>query len=68
MLARTYRAFCLDSEGRITHTQAPNAADDAEAIAQAQALPKDAVSCEVWNVDRFVATFDGKNGGAIQRP
>ena len=68
MLARTYRAFCLDSEGRITHAQALNAADDAEAIAQAQALPKDAVSYEVWNVDRFVARFDGRNGGAIQWP
>ena len=68
MLARTYRAFWLDSEGRITHAQALNAADDAEAIAQAQALPKDAVSYEVWNVDRFVARFDGRNGGAIQWP
>lgn len=67
MLARTYRAFCLNSEGRITHAKPINV-HDAEAIAQAQALPKDAVSCEVWNVDRFVATFDGKNGGAIQRP
>ena len=67
MLARTYRAFRLNSEGRITHAQAIKAPDDAEAIAQAQALPLDA-SCEVRNVDRFVARFDGRNGGAFQRP
>jgi hypothetical protein len=67
VLARTYRVFCLDGEGRITYAQALDAADDAEAVKQAQALPRDAVSCEVWDVDRFVGRFDGRNGGDIQR-
>ena len=67
MLARPYRIFCLDSEGRIAHAEALYAADDVDAVKQAQALPRDAVSCEVWDVDRLVGRFAGRNGGDIQR-
>jgi len=67
VLARTYRVFCLDGEGRITYAQVLEAADDAEAVKQAQGLPRDSVCCEVWDVDRFVGRFDGRNGGDIQR-
>lgn len=68
MLARAYRVFCLDREGRITYAQALDAPDDVEAVKQAQAVPRDAVSCEVWDFDRLVGRFDGRNGGDIQRP
>jgi hypothetical protein len=68
VLVRTYRVFCLDVEGRITYAQPLDAADDAAAIKQAHGLPRDSVCCEVWDVDRLVGRFDGRNGGDIRRP
>lgn len=61
-----YRLFCLDSQGNILHAQALDAHDDAEAVKLAQAVLRDAVTCEIWNVDRLVKKFDGRNGGEIQ--
>lgn len=62
-----YRLFCLDHSKKITHAEPLEAMDDNEAISLAQAVPFDAVTCEVWYVDRLVARFDGRNGGDIQR-
>ena len=60
-----YRLFCLDHSKRITHAEPLEATDDSEAVSLAQAAPFDAMTCEVWNVDRLVARFDGRNGGDI---
>ena len=62
-----YRAFCLDRDGKIIHAEALDATNDADAITLAHGLPRDAVTCEVWDVDRLVVRFDGRNGGEIQR-
>lgn len=61
-----YRAFLLNREGKIAYAQPLNAVDDGEAMAEAQAVPRDSTICEVWDADRFVARFDGRNGGQLQ--
>ena len=58
----------MDSHRSIVHAELLNASDDAQAIEQAHKVPRDAVTCEVWDVDRLVARFDGRNGGVIQPP
>ena len=65
MLMTAYRLFCLDHSRKITHAELLEAMDDSEAIGLAQAAPFDAVTCEVWDDDRLVTRFDGRNGGAI---
>jgi hypothetical protein len=35
-------------------------------VEQAHNIPKDAVTCEVWDADRLVGRFDGRNGGLIE--
>jgi hypothetical protein len=65
MLMTAYRLFCLDHSRKITHAAVLDAADDSEAIGLAQAARFDAVTCEVWDVDRLVTTFEGRNSGAI---
>jgi len=62
----TYRLFCLDGQGKILHARTLDAHDDAEAVRLAHAVPRDAVTCEIWDVDRLVTKFDGRNGGEIQ--
>lgn len=61
-----YRIFFLNRQKAIIHAQPIAAADDAEAINLAHNLPRDAITCELWDADRLVAKFDGRNGGAIQ--
>ena len=61
-----YRIFFLNRQKVIIHAQPIAAADDAEAIDLAHNLPRDAVTCELWDADRLVTRFDGRNGGAIQ--
>ena len=60
-----YRLFCLDHSKKITHAVPLEATGDNEAVSLAQAAPFDAATCEVWNVDRLVARFHGRNGGDI---
>lgn len=61
-----YRIFCLDREGLILHAELLKATEDAEAVREAYSVPQDAVTCEVWDIDRLVVRFDGRNGGLIQ--
>ena len=56
------------AKGGLHMRRRSNAADDVDAVKQAEAVPRDAFSCEVWDVDRLVGRFDGRNGGDIQRP
>jgi hypothetical protein len=56
-----YRRYCkaLASDGnlsRITRVTEIKAADDAKAIARAKELNEDVV-CELWHLDRLVATI-----------
>ena len=60
-----YRLFCLDHSRKITHAKLLEAMDDSEAIGLAHAARIDAVTCEVWDADRLVTRFEGRNGGAI---
>lgn len=61
-----YRIFFLDRQGTILHAQPVAADNDAQAVDQAHNIPKDAVICEVWDADRLVNRFDGRNGGVIE--
>jgi hypothetical protein len=56
---RDFRLYCLDGTGSITLAEWIEAADDAEAIRQAQDLKRGALKCEVWVGNRLVATLDG---------
>ena len=61
-----YRLFFLDRQGAIVCAQAIDADDDLQAVDQAHKIPKDAVTCQVWDADRLVGGFDGRNAGAIE--
>ena len=61
-----FRISFLDRQGAILHAQPVVADDDLEAVEQAHNIPKDAVTCEVWDADRLVGRFDGRNGGLIE--
>lgn len=50
-----YRLYCLDSRGHISMAEWIDAADDQDAIRQAQTLKQDAQKCEVWDGNRLVA-------------
>jgi len=50
--------YCLDGAGEIELADWIEAADDADAVRQAQKLKKDARKCEVWQGRRLVATLD----------
>ena len=54
----SYRLYCLDGAGEIELADWIEAADDADAVRQAQKLKKDARKCEVWQGRRLVATLD----------
>ena len=61
-----YRIFFLDRQGAIIHAQPVEANDDAQAMDKAHNVPKDSITCEIWDADRLVGRFDGRNGGAIE--
>lgn len=52
-----YRLYCLDGAGKINFAEPMSAADDADAIAQAQSVKPDALKCEVWQGSRLVASL-----------
>jgi hypothetical protein len=53
-----YRLYCLDARGQISMAEWIDAADDQDAIRQAQALKQNAQKCEVWDGNRLVARLD----------
>jgi len=53
-----YRLYCLDGAGHISLADWIEAASDAEALAEARQLKKDALQCEVWQGDRLVGSLD----------
>jgi hypothetical protein len=55
-----YRVYCLDDAGSIELPDWIEAADDADALRQAQELKKNAKKCEVWQDSRLVGTIDGQ--------
>jgi hypothetical protein len=61
-----YRIFFLNHLKSIIHAHTITAADDAKAVDDAHKVPRDAVSCDLWDAKRLVARFDGRNGGMIQ--
>ena len=54
-----YRLYCLDGDGRIDFAQWLRAANDDEALSEAQRLRPGAVRCEVWQRNRLVAALNG---------
>ena len=54
---RTYRIYCLDVERRIVSGDWLEAADDAEAIARAEAM-NFGDKCEIWDGNRLVAQLE----------
>jgi hypothetical protein len=57
---RHYRLYCLDGAGRISLAEWIDAADDEDAIRQAQDMKRGALRCEVWSGKRLVATLDAQ--------
>ena len=56
MPSDNYRYYCLDGTGHLHGTEWFEAASDAEAIAQIEALhPND--TCEIWEGKRLVASL-----------
>ena len=53
-----YKLYCLQSPGNLHFAEWIEARDDAEAIAIARELKKDALKCEVWHGQRLVAVLD----------
>jgi hypothetical protein len=56
-----YRLYCLDARGHISMAEWIDAADDQDAIRQAQTLKQDAQKCEVWDGNRLVARLDSQD-------
>jgi len=56
-----YRLYCLDARGQISMAEWIDAADDQDAIRQAQTLKQDAQKCEVWDGNRLVARLDSQD-------
>ena len=56
-----YRLYCLDARGNISLAEWIDAADDEDAIRQAQTLKRDAQKCEVWDGNRLVARLDSQD-------
>jgi hypothetical protein len=54
----SYKLYCLQSPGNLHFAEWIDARDDAEAIATARKLKKDALKCEVWQGQRLVAVLD----------
>jgi hypothetical protein len=55
----SYRLYCLDGAGKITTAEWLDAADDADAIRQAQER-KLGVASEIWDRSRLVAKIEAK--------
>jgi hypothetical protein len=55
-----YRLYCLDGIGTIGLAEWIDAANDADAIRQAQERKRGTLKCEVWLGRRLVATLDGQ--------
>jgi hypothetical protein len=55
-----YRLYCLDGVGGISLAEWIEAADDSNAIKQAQEIKRGALKCEVWLGKLLVATLDGQ--------
>jgi hypothetical protein len=69
----SYRLYCLDGAGHISLADWIEAGDDQEALAHARELKDGARRCEVWQNNRFVATFSdqrlrGPNHDQLFRP
>jgi hypothetical protein len=54
----SYKLYCMQSQGNLHFAEWIEAKDDAEAIAIARKLKKDALKCEVWHGRRLVAVLD----------
>jgi hypothetical protein len=61
---KDYRLYCLDGAGNISLAEWIEAADDADAVGQAEWLKRGAIQCEVWQGHRLVAAIDGQQLGA----
>jgi hypothetical protein len=57
-MSGNYRLYCLDARGQISMAEWIDAADDQDAIRQAQVLNQNAQKCEVWDGNRLVARLD----------
>lgn len=60
-MAGRYRLYCLDGRGQISMAEWIDAADDADAVRQAQVLKQNARKCEVWDGNRLVARLDAQD-------
>lgn len=56
---KTYRVYCFDSAHRVLTADWLEAADDAEAIAKAEAAGFGS-KCELWDGRRLVATLSAE--------
>jgi hypothetical protein len=53
----SYRLYCLDGAGHIGLAEWLEAEDDAEALALARVLKRNALKCEVWLDNRLVGSL-----------
>ena len=60
-MSAKYRLYCLDAGGQIGMAEWIDAADDEDAVRQAQTLKQDAQKCEVWDGNRLVARLDSQD-------
>jgi hypothetical protein len=59
----SYRLYCLDGAGRISLADWIEADSDEDAIVKAGAIKNGAQKCEIWQLNRLVATI---NGGHVE--
>lgn len=63
-----YRLYCLDATGDIDFADTVEASDDDVATYKARLLNKQAVSCEVWEGDRLVASLGAPDLAEFRHP
>jgi hypothetical protein len=66
-----YRLYCLDGAGHISLAEWIEAANDADAVRQAEWMKAGAIKCEVWQGHRLVAVLHGQHISslpAVQAP
>ena len=56
----SYRVYCVNGAGSLELPEWIEAADDADAMRQAQELKRKARKCEVWQGRRLVGTLDNQ--------
>jgi hypothetical protein len=56
-----YRVYCLDRAGRITLAEELSAHSDEDAVAQARALKRHTLKCEVWKGRKLLAKLDAED-------